>query len=249
MDCSCGGHLPKTLGLSAYGSNLEPNLYADGTDFFFIRLFLGPINGDCEVFCQEWNLHPISGPMTNNKSPQDLWLISHVTLGEYHDECEGIHPLTMERYYGVHGCEQTHLNGQTSAGHPLDEDPEAGDEEIIADGHSGILKRLEADLQVQVHHEVVEVPGKGSPFTCVEDEAKFWSVLDHVMLEDITLTGYGLLSEDDELTVEHIPIGRRGTKFVTVSLAEPVWARQAKTWCQALAVLTLFDASGYFNKQ
>jgi len=34
------------------------------------RLFLGPIDGDCEVFHQEWNLHPISGPTTNNKSPQ-----------------------------------------------------------------------------------------------------------------------------------------------------------------------------------
>ena len=183
-----------------------------------------------------------------------MWLISHVTLGVYHDECEGIHPLTMEQYYGVHGHEQIRLNGQTGAGHPLDEDPEEGDEEIIADGHSGILERLEADIWVQVCHEAVEVPGKGSPFISVEDETKFWLVLDHVMLENTVLTWYGLLSEGDEIeggesTLEHIPIGYHGTKYVTVSLAEPVWARRAKTWCQVLTVLTLFDASGYFNKQ
>jgi len=160
----------------------------------------------------------------------------------------------MERYYGVHGREQIHLNGQTGAGHPLDEDPEEGDEEIIADGHSGILERLEADIRVQVRHEAVEVPGKGSPFMSVEDETEFWSVLDHVMLENIVPTWYGLLSEGDEIeggesTLEHIPIGRCGTKYVTVSLAEPVWAKWAKTWCQALTVLTLFDASGYFDEQ
>ena len=77
------------------------------------------------------------------------------------------------------------------------------------------------------------VPGKGLPFTCVEAEAEFWSVLDQVMLEDIMPTGYGLLEEDVtqgvESTVEHIPIGQHGTQFVTVSLADPVWTRWAKT--------------------
>lgn len=119
------------------------------------------------------------------------------------------------------------------------------------DRHNSILRRLEADLQDQVHHEAVEVPGKGSPFTCVEAEAEFWSVLDQVMLEDITPTGYGLLEEDVtqgvESTVEHIPIGRHGTQFVTVSLADPVWTRQAKTWCQALTILTLFDTDSAFD--
>jgi len=173
-------------------------------------------------------------------------------LGEYHDECMGIHPLTIERYYGVHGCERIRQIGQTGAGHPPDEDPEAGDEEIAVDGHNSILRRLEADLQDQVRHEAVEVPGKGSPFTCVEEEAEFWSVLDNVMLEDITPTGYGLLPEEDatqgvKSTVEHIPIGRCGTQFVTVSLADPVWARRVKTWCEALTVLTLFDIGCSFN--
>ncbi|KAI6156564.1 hypothetical protein BKA82DRAFT_814196 [Pisolithus tinctorius] len=183
------------------------------------RLFLREINDDCEDFQCEWNLHPISRPTTNNKSPQDLWLISNVRQ-----------------------------NGQTGAGHCPDEEPEADDEEIATNEHNGILRRVGADLQEQVCHEAVEVPGKGLPFACVKDEAEFWSVLDRVVIEDITPAGYGddHGTEGDESTEEHIAIGRQGTRFVTVSLAEPIWARRAKTWCQALAVLTLFNADGYF---
>ena len=33
-------------------------------------LFLNAINDDCKTFQDEWNLHPIAGPSTNNKSPQ-----------------------------------------------------------------------------------------------------------------------------------------------------------------------------------
>ena len=91
----------------------------------------------------------------------------------------------------------------------------------------------------------MEVPGRGSPFGHAEDEAKFWSVLEHVLLEDITPIGYGLLPEEHatgggESTTEYIPIGRRGARFITVSLADPAWARRARIWCQALATLTLF---------
>jgi len=33
-------------------------------------LFLDDIDEDCQAFRDEWNCHPISGPGTNNKSPQ-----------------------------------------------------------------------------------------------------------------------------------------------------------------------------------
>ncbi|KAG1902384.1 uncharacterized protein F5891DRAFT_1127681 [Suillus fuscotomentosus] len=33
-------------------------------------LFLDAINDDCKTFREEWNLHPIAGLSTNNKSPQ-----------------------------------------------------------------------------------------------------------------------------------------------------------------------------------
>ncbi|KIO03161.1 hypothetical protein M404DRAFT_146356, partial [Pisolithus tinctorius Marx 270] len=101
-----------------------------------------------------------------------------------------------------------------------------------------------------VRHDAVEVPGNGLPFACAEDEAEFWSVLERVVLEDITPTGYGLLPEElagDESTIECIPLGRRGTRSVTVSLEDPIWARRAKIWCQALATLTLFEIGHDLN--
>jgi len=76
-------------------------------------------------------------------------------------------------------------------------------------------------------------------------------MLERVILEDITPTGYGLLpeefaEEDGEPATEYIPIGRHGTLFVTISLAEPVWATQAKIWCQALATFTAFETRQHF---
>jgi len=234
------------------------------------KLFLGTINTDCEEFQEEWNVHPISGPMTNNKSPQvrcciiyvmdrtwflwrtkDLRLISHVTLGEYQDDCIGIHPLTIEQYYGIDGRERIPRHGQTGAGHPPDKDPGSDDDDDAADQRDGILWRLEADLQNQVHHQAVEVPRNRSPFASAQDEAEFWSMLERVILEDITPTGYGLLpeefaEEDGEPATEYIPIGRHGTRFVTISLAEPVWATRAKIWCQALATFTAFETRQHF---
>ncbi|KAG1828585.1 hypothetical protein F4604DRAFT_1887876 [Suillus subluteus] len=74
-------------------------------------LFLDAINDDCKSFREEWNLHLIAGPSMNNKSPQDLQLISQVTLGIYRDNCEG-----------------TCCHGQTGAGHPDDEDTNSEDQ-------------------------------------------------------------------------------------------------------------------------
>ncbi|KAL4066457.1 hypothetical protein V8B97DRAFT_2025423 [Scleroderma yunnanense] len=48
------------------------------------RLFLAAINNDCEDFQQEWNVHP------------DMWLISQATLGEYYDDFDSLHPLTLK---------------------------------------------------------------------------------------------------------------------------------------------------------
>ncbi|KAG1823331.1 hypothetical protein EV424DRAFT_1346351 [Suillus variegatus] len=44
------------------------------------NLFLDAINDDCKTFHEEWNLHPIAGPSTNNKSPQDLRLIGTTAM-------------------------------------------------------------------------------------------------------------------------------------------------------------------------
>ncbi|PCH39165.1 hypothetical protein WOLCODRAFT_146872 [Wolfiporia cocos MD-104 SS10] len=43
------------------------------------KLFLEDINMDCHSFQAEWNAHPISGPDTNDRSPNDLRLLVAAT--------------------------------------------------------------------------------------------------------------------------------------------------------------------------
>jgi hypothetical protein len=49
------------------------------------NLFLDAINDDCKDFCEEWNLHPIAGPSTNNKSPQ----VGHISNLNF-EHCDGL---------------------------------------------------------------------------------------------------------------------------------------------------------------
>ncbi|KAG1781732.1 hypothetical protein EV702DRAFT_962584 [Suillus placidus] len=204
-------------------------------------LFLDAINDDCKTFREEWNLHPIAGPSTNNKSPQDLRLISQVTLGIYRDNCEGVHPDTIERYHGTHGREQTRCHGQTGAGHSDDEDTNSGDQ---------LISQIEEDQEQNVRHAAVEVPGKKSPFVTQEDENLFFSKVEQIVVEGIIPEGYGLLpgeqDDEDAAMIEVLQFGRRGTKSIVVSLSDSVWEARATLWCQGLSALSLFKTERYF---
>ncbi|KAH7919859.1 hypothetical protein BV22DRAFT_1022259, partial [Leucogyrophana mollusca] len=207
------------------------------------NLFLDAINEDCRDFRREWNLHPIAGPETGNRSPQDMRLVGQAMLGVYHDDCHGVHPDTINQYYGAHGKEIARRYNQTGAGHP--------DDEAEDDVHDGLAAQIEEDQQQHVRHDGVEVPENGNPFQSDNDEARFFSVLTRVVEEDITPEGYGLLpeerQEEDGSTVEILRLGRRGGKQIHISLAHPIWHQRAKLWCQALSVLTLFEADGHFT--
>lgn len=54
---------------------------------------------------------------------QDLRLMGMLQEGVYpdRDDCEGVHPETINRYYGVDLEEERRVPGQTGAGHPSDE--------------------------------------------------------------------------------------------------------------------------------
>ncbi|KAG1886899.1 uncharacterized protein F5891DRAFT_1132329 [Suillus fuscotomentosus] len=193
-------------------------------------LFLDAINDDCKTFQEEWNLHPIAGPSTNNKSPQDLQLISQVTLGIYRDNCEGVHPDTIERYHGTHGREQTRCHGQTGAGHPDDEDTNSGDQ---------LVSQIEEDQEQNK-----------SPFVTQDDENLFFSTVEKIVVEGIIPEGYGLLpgeqDDEDAAIIEVLQFGRRGTKSIVVSLSDSVWEARATLWCQGLSALSLFKTERYF---
>ncbi|KAJ7215588.1 hypothetical protein GGX14DRAFT_359551 [Mycena pura] len=104
------------------------------------QLFLPALNEDCNEFQEEWNLHPISGRMSNNQSPavrapawyyfilanvylQDMRFLGQTTEGIYHhDPLDGIHPDSINRYYGVAGARRHRNRHQTGAGIASDEE-------------------------------------------------------------------------------------------------------------------------------
>ncbi|KAG1789767.1 uncharacterized protein HD556DRAFT_1243401 [Suillus plorans] len=203
-------------------------------------LFSSALDDDCRQFQREWNSHPICGSETNNRSPQDMRLLGQALLGIYEDEFEGIHPATLQRYYGIDRRETIrHLN-QTGAGHPNDE---------LENEEDGVIDRIERDQANDVLHDAIEVPDGNTPFLNEEDENVFFGILDEVITEGIIPVGYNLQEgEDDydENTTEHLRVGRRREIYVEVSLADPIWRTRSMLWAQAVSVLEHFEADVFF---
>ncbi|KAH7904393.1 hypothetical protein BJ138DRAFT_1019195, partial [Hygrophoropsis aurantiaca] len=209
------------------------------------KLFLDAINNDCDEFREEWNLHPITGSQTNNKSPQDIRLLGQATLGIYEqDECEGVHPDTINRYYGTHGTQSVHHQNETGAGHPPDE------VESDNDDMGPITEKITNDQWTEVRHEGVIVPEYNSPFS-IADEIRFFEVLGQVVEQNIVPPGYHLLDDEqtneDRSMIEILQVGRRNNKQLYISLEDPVWQYRAQLWVQALSVLIVFEEGGHFN--
>ncbi|KAG6373519.1 hypothetical protein JVT61DRAFT_6157 [Boletus reticuloceps] len=195
-------------------------------------LFLDNINDNCDDFKEEWNCHPISGPDTNDRSPTDLHFLGQTMLGVYCDDCDGLPVDVIEEAYGVDGPEQVRQPHQSGAGNPANEEDSLGNE-----NHAG-------DTTAHEVHEAVHVPLPGNPFSCDEIEAQFYATLQEVIVHDITPEHFGLTDsewEDDGYPVyEMIPVGRRASKELHVSLAEPIWYEWAQLWGQALTALLFF---------
>ncbi|KAI9568349.1 hypothetical protein HD554DRAFT_2022330 [Boletus coccyginus] len=205
-------------------------------------LFLDAINDDCQRFRDEWNHHPISGPDMNNKSPCDLRFLGQMCHGIYRDDCEGIHPDLIHEFYGVEGAP---LQRSSGAGNPTDE--ESGDDESDGDDNQmpedRIADFINRQQQEHVHHEAVHVPTLKSPFTD-GDEARFFTMLREVVSQKILPSGFGLMPA--EWDTDHYPVfgsihvGRRGSKQLNISLADPIWYNRACLWCQGLISLQCF---------
>ncbi|KAJ6455080.1 hypothetical protein C8R47DRAFT_996965 [Mycena vitilis] len=196
-------------------------------------LFLESINEDCAEFQTNWNAHPMAGRETFDKSPNDMRLLGQAKLGIYNDDCEGLHPDTIQKYYGVLGGERA---GPPGAGNPPDE----GDDE-----QADLVDRIGVEQGPQIRHEAIEVPDHRNPFSeHPVAEQKFWAVLAEVVEQEIIPAGYGMLPEEwDEEgypDVEILEAGRLMKKKIRVSLAHPLWAQRARLWVQGLNVLAHF---------
>ncbi|KAJ7692645.1 hypothetical protein B0H14DRAFT_2651637 [Mycena olivaceomarginata] len=220
-------------------------------------LFLDLINADCDTFRAEWNCHPISGeghdqsPEVTFKNvvhgspaaethtkPQDMCFMGQVRNGMYVDDCEGVHPNVIERYYGTHGPERHRGSGETGAGH-LD------DEEISAPPSAS---GSDSDERISIH-EAVPVPKHANPFDDEESMQLFYDALEAAIQGDIIPPGYGLLleewDEDGYPSFEILRSGRRGSKQLRIALPDSIWRPQAEMWARALAVM---DQITYHNE-
>jgi hypothetical protein len=149
--------------------------------------------------------------------------------GSYVDECDGVHPDTLQQFYGVRGNESSRQHGQTGAGH-LEED-EQHLEEIAA---------LVGDaIHDNVRHEAVETPDSDCPFDSEEICQVFEQTLAEIKGNRILPTDYGIFPEEWETseypTQENLVVGKKDT---VIMLPEHIWRPHAELWCQALYVLT-----------
>ncbi|KAJ3932345.1 MAG: hypothetical protein NXY57DRAFT_894410, partial [Lentinula lateritia] len=187
------------------------------------ELFLDEINKDCEQFCSDWNSHPVSG-VGHDQSPEDMRLLGRIEHGEYKDDCEGLDPSLIEKYYGVNDED--------------DEDSDNDSQKSISDSDPRLrmIDHVTADVLSQLHHRPVPVPKHQNPFD-PELHGIFLECLEECIRDDIIPFGHRVRMEewDDEgyPSFEILKSGRRGTKELRIPLPVDDWLPRAELWVQA----------------
>ncbi|KAK7012593.1 hypothetical protein R3P38DRAFT_2549489 [Favolaschia claudopus] len=203
------------------------------------QLFLDSINEDCVKFQNEWNAHPVSGRQCSDRSPNDMRFLGELNQGVYPDPMEGVHPDTINRYYGVERGERTRRAGQTGAGHSDDEEDSDGDVEM--NEPEELVNAVTDDLAHNVRHPAVKVARHQNPFRSPETEQAFRGALAEVIRQGIVPQGYGVRAEEWEdgtyPAMETINPGTRGKEMV-IALPRDVWLPRAVLFAQALDVMT-----------
>jgi hypothetical protein len=167
---------------------------------------------------------------------------------------DGVHPDTINRYYGVDGAERVRLNGETGAGHiadehsesdPLDSSSEDSEEDNESDDNADsewteLQHQIARDQAHNICHKPVKVARHRSPFTTTAAETEFQNVLRLVVESDAVPAGFGVHPdewEDGYSEHEIIKTGLRG-KTLEVTLPEAVWLPRAILWAQALDLMS-----------
>ncbi|KAJ7738779.1 hypothetical protein B0H16DRAFT_1891248 [Mycena metata] len=208
------------------------------------RLFLPALNEDCREFQEEWNLHPISGPMTIDQSPADIRFLGQTTEGVYRDDpLDGIHPDAINRYYGVSGPRLRRTRHNTGAG-ASEEDDEEDETDSEPTPEEVRENQIAADLAQNICHQPIKVARHCSPFPDPASENTFLEILENLLSHpDILPEDYGILEdewdEDDYPEVESIRQGTSGKELLVV-LPRAEWFPRAAQWAQALDLLTRY---------
>ncbi|KAI6100990.1 hypothetical protein EDD16DRAFT_1478013 [Pisolithus croceorrhizus] len=207
-------------------------------------LFLDAVNADHLEFQQNWNCHLISGPNTNNKSPNicqsDICFLGQTEFGLYRDDGKGTCMYITDKYYGTAYCHLTHQRCTTGAA-----DEEASDDKEHATLEAQTTKLVRIQQQQHAHKGPVHVPSHQTPFINPED---FFGVLQEVISQNIVPDGFGVTSEEWEAgqypIFKTIQVGRWQPNQLEVSLAGEIWYNLACLWCQVLFCLMYFTENG-----
>ncbi|KAF8513075.1 hypothetical protein JB92DRAFT_2721892, partial [Gautieria morchelliformis] len=208
------------------------------------HLFLDLINGDCDSFAQDWNLHPLSEH--SNQSPLDLRFINELLYGAAVEEFEDIDPDILQQYYSVLGNPTHRRSQQTGAGYPSDEEDSGSDAAIgsdtgsvsdIEDSEENILQQtISSHIHANVNHKVVKCPRSCCPFADPAHVMLLDAVLRDLRASGLIPVGYGLRTSEwvgeEYPASEWVRFGRN--KGVMVDLPSVIWMPRAIAWVHGL---------------
>lgn len=177
------------------------------------------------------------------------------------DDFGNVDPDLLQQHYGIDRKGKARQEGQTGAGHPMDEsDDEDEDDDFESEEEPDDLgdfpeepsnaEQAESWRQVlrsqasQLTASRVQVPRKQCPFTQQELSEVFEPLLTQVNEVDFVPSGLGL--RDEELTrngwstyptIEILRSGRRGSRELRIALPAIDWRPRANIWGRALHVM------------
>jgi hypothetical protein len=152
-------------------------------------------------------------------------------LGFYdEDDCEGIHPDTIQEYYGTTQAHVKRGVDQTGAGHP----PEELDGDCM---EIGLIGNVVQDQDSDIRHNSIPTP---------DHEASLMAPEHLTLLSDCLAALKG--GPDDFLRsiadgvfewdpVAVMKVGHRRQKELVISLVDVAWERRALLWIAAIRVL------------
>lgn len=151
------------------------------------------------------------------------------------DNYENVDPQILNQFYGTYGHARRRA-GQTGAGHSDSEEDQSSDDEHASDDSSqpdssdsdeSPADNLRDELNSKLKHEAVEVPPSVSPFTSDDQLDTFLSMLNDMFNNKVIPSGYGVQEEemgiDGYKEEEHIKVGFRAIKVLTMSLPKAIW--------------------------
>ena len=162
---------------------------------------------------------------------QDLHFLQQTQLGVYNDDCEGVHPDTIQEYYGTTQDRVQRLVGQSGASHP----PEEFNNDNM---ETNLVENVVQGQDPDIRHNSIPTANHEAPPMSHKNLTLFFNSL--VTLQNNN-QGDLLRSVAGEHAVwdpvEVMRVGRQRQKELIISLVDAAWERRALLWLAAIRVI------------